>query len=198
MPVVGTIVDGETGRFRLPFVGATTGEADFVRSMKRAAEDPGVVGIVVRVSSPGGSVVASERMHRAVVQAMEHKPVVVSFGDIAASGGYYLGCAAHRIVASPLTITGSIGIFTGKVDLSGLYAKLGVTSHTEGTRPSADAHGMHRPWTPEELERAKERLRTYYDLFVSHVAAGRHMDVDKARARAGANTPPPNPGNAGS
>ncbi|MDP6945464.1 MAG: signal peptide peptidase SppA [Myxococcota bacterium] len=184
VPVVGTIVDGKSDLFKLPVQGQSTGEVDFVKAMKRAARDPEVVGIVVRVSSPGGSVVASERMHRAVVKAMGVKPVVVSFGDIAASGGYYLACAADRIVASPLTITGSIGIFTGKVDLSGLYEKIGVTSSTERTRPSADAHGTHRPWTPEEEKVARERLKAYYDIFVEHVAKGRSMEVAKAEQRA--------------
>jgi protease IV len=184
LPVVGTIIDGRSQPFQLPILGATTGDADFTAAMERALNDPDVVGIVVRVSSPGGSVVASERMHRAVVKARERKPVVVSFGDYAASGGYYLACGAQRILTTPLSITGSIGIFTGKVDLSRLYDTIGVTTQTEKTRPRADAQGSHRPWTPEEQAVAKERLKAYYDLFVGHVAEGRKMKVETAEARA--------------
>ena len=184
IPVVGTIIDGKTQAFRLPIFGATTGEADFIAHLERALQDPDVVGIVVRVSSPGGSVVASERMHRAVTKARERKPLIVSFGDFAASGGYYLASAAERIITTPLSITGSIGIFTGKVDLSGLYGKIGVTTHTEKTAPHADAQGAHRPWTEGEMKRARERLKAYYDLFVGHVAKGRKMSVEKAEERA--------------
>ncbi|MGB0588109.1 MAG: signal peptide peptidase SppA [Myxococcota bacterium] len=184
VPVVGTIVDGRSQPFKLPIFGATTGEEDFKEAIERAVNDRDVVGIVVRVSSPGGSVVASERMHRVLVKARERKPVVVSFGDFAASGGYYLACGAQRILSTPLSITGSIGIFTGKVDLSQLYDRVGVTTRTEKTTPRADAQGSHRPWTEEEQAVAKDRLKAYYDLFVGHVAEARKMKVETAEARA--------------
>lgn len=184
VPVVGSIIDGRARKFTLPYVGQTTGDLDFKDWLAAAVDAPDIVGIVVRVDSPGGSVVASDKMYRAVQKAAEKKPLVISFGDIAASGGYYLAMGGAPIIASPVTITGSIGIFTGKADLSGLYDKLGITSSTDKTHAHADQGGTHRPWTEAELKRARERLGAYYDRFVSLVAKGRGLSKEEARERA--------------
>ncbi|MGM0578263.1 MAG: signal peptide peptidase SppA [Myxococcota bacterium] len=184
VPVVGSIVDGEGSDLDLPILGTTTGDRDVTSAMDRALRDPRIVAIVIRVDSPGGSVTASERMYQAVQRAAERKPVVVSFGDVAASGGYYLAAGAPRILSTPLTITGSIGIFAGKVDLSGLHDLLGVDTWTERTAPHADAMGTHRPWTGEERRNARERLEAYYERFVSLVASGRGLDSEAAHERA--------------
>ena len=188
VPAVGSIVEGESGLpipLPIPFIGgASTGDASFTKALAKASHDSNVVGIVVRVSSPGGSALASDRMYSAVVEAAKKKPLIVSFGDVAASGGYYLAAGAPRILASPDTITGSIGIFTGKVDLSGLYQKIGLSTWTYKTAPRADMLGGHRPLTDEELQVARDRLRAYYGRFVKLVADGRNLTMVEAFARA--------------
>ncbi|MFT7581208.1 MAG: protease-4 [Myxococcota bacterium] len=182
IPVVGSIVDGSSaGALPIPILGsASTGAGTFVRAIRQASGDPNVVGIVVRVDSGGGSAIASDKMHRAVVDAAKLKPVIVSFGNIAASGGYYLAAGAPKIIATPMTVTGSIGIFSGKADISGLYTMLGVNTETIKTLPNADMMDSHRPWTEAERERAKLRLKSYYDRFVSLVAKGRSLPMETA------------------
>ncbi|MBL8788687.1 MAG: S49 family peptidase [Deltaproteobacteria bacterium] len=190
LPVTGSIVDGGSGGdlpLPIPFVGGeTTGDASFAQALEAAVRDPSVAAIVIRVVSGGGSAVASDRMNRAVLSAKQKKPVIVSFGDVAASGGYYLAAGAP-ILMTPVTITGSIGIFSGKVDLSGLFALLGLSTYTTKTNERADMMGSHRPFTDAERDAAKTTLRAYYDRFVAVVAKGRNMseaDVDKiARGR---------------
>jgi protease-4 len=184
IPVVGAIVDGEGTDLNLPFFGISTGDRDVQRAIDQAVADRDVAAIVLRVASPGGSVLASDRIHARLAKAAEKKPLVVSFGDYAASGGYYVALPGHEVLSTPLSITGSIGIYTGKLDLSALYATLGLTTWTQRTAPHADADGMHRPWTAEELERARTRLKTYYDRFVGLVAAARRMPVETAQDRA--------------
>ncbi len=180
LPVVGSIVDGSSAGdspLPIPFVGGeTTGDASFAAALSQALADPRVAAIVVRVDSGGGSAVASDRMHRALMSAKKVKPVVVSFGDIAASGGYYLAAGAP-IVATGVTITGSIGIFTGKVDLSGLYALVGLSTHTEKSNERADMMSPYRPFTDAEREHAKNTLRAYYDRFLGVVAEGRALPL---------------------
>ncbi|TNF31856.1 MAG: hypothetical protein EP329_11705 [Deltaproteobacteria bacterium] len=184
LPVVGSIVDGKSGgALPIPILGGeTTGDASFVPALQAAAADASVVGIVVRVSSGGGSAIASDKMHRALTLAAKKKPVVVSFGDIAASGGYYLAAGAPKILCTPVTITGSIGIFSGKADLSGLYGLLGLATSTERTNERADMMQSHRPWTDHERELAQVALKAYYDRFVNVVAEGRGLDLEAAYA----------------
>ena len=180
IPVVGGIVDGPSSGslpLPIPFIGGeTTGDATFIAALDQALADPDVVGIVVRVDSGGGSAVASDRMHRAVLGAKRQKPIVISFGNVAASGGYYLAAGA-TIFSTPVTITGSIGIFAGKVDLSGLYAMLGITTFTQRTNERADMMSPFRPYTDEERKVALATIKAYYDRFVGLVAEGRQMSV---------------------
>lgn len=190
LPVTGAIVDGGSAGenpLPIPFLGGeTTGDVSFAAALARAVADDDVVAIVVRVDSGGGSAVASDKMYRALKSAQKKKPVVVSFGDIAASGGYYLAAGAP-IFASPVTITGSIGIFSGKVELDGLYALLGLTTFTTKSNERADMMGPYRPFTEAEKAHARDTLRAYYHRFLGVVAEGRKMsveDVDKiARGR---------------
>ncbi len=186
IPVVGSIVDGKSaGALPIPFLGSqTTGDRTFVAALEAAARDASFVGIVVRVDSGGGSAVASDKMYRAVQRAAKDKPLVVSFGNVAASGGYYLAAGAPEILATPMTITGSIGIFAGKADLSGLYAKLGMSTHTDKTSASADMLGRHRRWTEAERAKAKATLKAYYDRFVELVSKGRQLPLAAAYAAA--------------
>ena len=116
----------------------TTGSETFVRAADQLRLDSKVKAVVLRVESPGGSVTAADAMWRSLVRLAAVKPLIVSLGDVAASGGYYVAAPGRLIFASPETITGSIGVFYGKFDLSGLYEGLGV--HKELTSGSSLGH----------------------------------------------------------
>jgi len=182
LPLVGSIVEGQSaGAVPLPILGGeTTGDRSFIQALEAAVSRSDVVGIVIRVNSGGGSAIASDKMYRAVQRAARQKPLAVSFGNAAASGGYYAAAGAPWILASPLTVTGSIGIFTGKADLSALYRMIGVATHTERTHDRADMFGSHRGWTEAERLAAQDTLRAYYERFVSVVAEGRKLELARA------------------
>jgi protease-4 len=131
--------------------------------------------VILRVSSPGGSALASEQIAREGFRLRGIKPFVISIGDVAASGGYFASAPGDVIFAEPSSITGSIGIFTGKFDLSGLLARLGVSWEVVTRGPHADMESFLRPYTDEERARIKDKLRYYYMRFVSAVARGRNL-----------------------
>jgi len=149
---------------------------DLGREIRKARLDSTYKAIVLRVNSPGGSVFDSEVIWREVKLAAEQKTVVVSFGDVAASGGYYISCAANKIVAQPNTITGSIGIF-GMIPNVGelLNDKLGITTDVVKTNANSDLLTMTRPMTNYEHTLMQRNIEQGYDTFISHVADGRHM-----------------------
>ncbi|HVJ54573.1 MAG TPA: signal peptide peptidase SppA [Aliidongia sp.] len=158
-------------------VGADT----MVRAFDEAIRDSQVKAIILRIDSPGGSSVASETIWRAVQKAREaKKPVIVSMGDTAASGGYYIAAGADKIVAEPATLTGSIGVFAGKFVLSGLWDKLGVSYDTLSFGRGADIESSLSGFTPEEKQHFTAMLDDTYKTFVAHVAEGRHLDPVKA------------------
>lgn len=147
--VDGTIVDGEN--VDIPLLGIhASGGRTVARAIERMADHPAVVAIVLRVDSPGGSVLASDQIYRAMLRARERKPVIASMGAVAASGGYYVSASAHEIWADPSTITGSIGIWFGKVDFAPLGRMLGVTLEQMGRGEHAGATSLYRPFRPEE------------------------------------------------
>jgi protease-4 len=128
------------------------------------------------VNSPGGSALASDVILREVKLARETKPVVVSMGDYAASGGYYIACAADSILANPTTLTGSIGVFGVIPDFSKmLQNKLGVTIDRVKTNTHADYISVTRPMTPYEEKVMTNSVERIYDIFVGHVSDGRNM-----------------------
>jgi protease-4 len=130
--------------------------------------------LVLRVNSPGGSAFASDVMARAIQQLRRAgKPVIVSMGDMAASGGYYIAAPGDLIFAEPSTMTGSIGIFGYKVDMRKLMGHLGVTSETQRRGAHADYLSPYRPWTDEEIKIVAEKIRHFYGLFLNTVAEGR-------------------------
>jgi len=156
---------------------------EITRAFRAAVRDSSVRAIVFRVDSPGGSAVASETIWREVVFARERgKPVVVSMGDVAGSGGYYVAAAADKIVAEPATLTGSIGVLAGKLVVADLLKKAGVS--TDSAQVGANA-AMFSP-TVEFSARAHSRLEAFLDEiykgFKDHVAAGRHMTQDEVEA----------------
>jgi len=156
---------------------------EITRAFRAAVRDSSVRAIVFRVDSPGGSAVASETIWHEVVFARERgKPVVVSMGDVAGSGGYYVAAAADKIVAEPATLTGSIGVLAGKLVVADLLKKAGVS--TDSAQVGANA-AMFSP-TVEFSARAHSRLEAFLDEiykgFKDHVAAGRHMTQDEVEA----------------
>ena len=165
-------------------VGATGIDADELSAeIRKVRQDSSYKAIVLRVNSPGGSAFESDVIWREVKLAASQKVVVASFGDVAASGGYYISCAANKIVADPNTITGSIGIF-GIIPNAGelLNDKLGITHDVVQTNKHSDLIPMTRAMTTYEKELLQKYIEDGYNLFVSHVADGRAMDtasVDK-------------------
>ncbi|EPQ73606.1 signal peptide peptidase SppA [Mycobacterium marinum] len=186
--VEGPIVNGRGGPQGLPLGPSSAGGDTIASALREAAADDEVSAIVLRVDSPGGSVTASETIWREVQRARDRgKPVVASMGSIAASGGYYVSMGADAIVANPGTITGSIGVITGKLVVRDLKDRLGVGSETLRTNANADAWSIDAPFTDEQRARREAEADMFYTDFVERVARGRNLrteDVDAvARGR---------------
>jgi protease IV len=175
----GTIVNGRGGRQLFPLGTSTAGGDTIAAALREAAADDSVSAIVLRVDSPGGSVSASETIWREVSRARERgKPVVVSMGSVAASGGYYVAAGADAIVANPGTITGSIGVITGKLVVRDLKDRLGVASDTVRTNANADAWSVDVPFTPQQRAHREAEADLFYTDFVERVADGRKLTTD--------------------
>jgi protease-4 len=170
--VVGDIVGGRS--MTSPFGGAFAGSDTIAAALRRAREDDSVRAVLLRVDSPGGSGTASEVIWREVQLVRKKKPVVVSMGDVAASGGYYVAMGADAIVAQPSTITGSIGVFAGKFSLRGLYDKLGIGKVLLSRGRHAEILSDYRPWNEEERARVRALMVAFYHQFVTKAAEGRH------------------------
>lgn len=166
----GEIVDaGSTVDSYNKIVGTTV-----VKDLRKLKEDDQVKAVVLRVNSPGGSAFASEQIWHAVKALREEKPVIVSMGDYAASGGYYLSCAADTIVAEPMTLTGSIGIFGMVPNMKGLADKVGLSYDVAKTNKFADLGNVMRPLNDEEKALMQMMVNQGYDTFLSRCAEGRH------------------------
>ena len=165
----GAIVEGE-GRQ------GEVGGADFARELRRLRQDSGVKAIVVRVNSPGGSATASEHIQREIRLAQETKPVVVSMGSYAASGGYWISAYSDRIFAEPTTITGSIGVVGIHFDIQKLANDLGFTWDGVKTGRYADVFTISRPKTAEEMALFQRMVDWIYGEFIRKVSEGRHLD----------------------
>jgi len=174
VPVHGPIMSGAAG------LGASGADPDRIAACLRLARrDRFAVGVVLHVNSPGGSALASDLIHREVARLKEKKPVVACFGDVAASGGYYVGAAAHAIVAHPVTITGSIGVVTAKVVAKGLLDKVGIRTEVLRTAPHADMFSVARELSDDEEAILQRETRGFYEAFVRVVAAGRGRAFDE-------------------
>lgn len=159
------------------------GADDVVRAFRAAVRDPKVRAILFRIDSPGGSVTASETIWRAVEQAGKAgKPVIVSMGNVAGSGGYYIAAPAAKIVAEPATLTGSIGVLAGKLVVSGLLKKIGVTTDSAQFGANAGMGSVTSPFSPFAQSRLQALLDATYKGFKDHVAAGRHMSPEAVEA----------------
>src|SRR5690606_11224727 len=129
--------------------------------------------VVVRIDSPGGSAIASEVIWREMQLTRDVKPLIVSIGDVAASGGYYIAAPAHTIVSQPGTLTGSICPVAGKFVLDGTMEQLGIGTAAVSDGEFAEIYSPFRPFTDAERERVLAHMRATYDLFVERVATGR-------------------------
>jgi protease IV len=167
----GNILPGEGGE-------RTIG-SNVAKAMREARLDTTVKAIVLRINSGGGSALVSDVILREVKLAAESKPVIASMGDVAASGGYYIACAADLIMVSPNTITGSIGVFGMIPNMQNFFNnKLGITFDNVKTNELADLPSVSRPLSTKEREIIQESIEQVYETFIGHVAEGRKMPVD--------------------
>jgi protease-4 len=181
--VAGPIVSGRGGPGLSPFGRGSAGGDTIAAALREAGADDDVKAVVLRVDSPGGSVNASETIWREVGRIRAAgKPVVASMGSVAASGGYYIAMAADVIVANPATITGSIGVLTGKLVARDLKHRLGVGSDVVRTNANADAWSVNSPFTDAQHELVVAETDLFYDDFVSRVAEARGMSVEAVDA----------------
>lgn len=152
---------------------------EVIKDLRKLKEDKDVKAVVLRVNSPGGSAFGSEQIWEAVCQLKKEKPVIVSMGDYAASGGYYISCAADTIVAEPTTLTGSIGIFGLIPNAKGLTDKLGLSFDVVKTHKFADFGNIMRGMNTDEQTLLQMYINQGYDLFVSRCAEGRKMSKNE-------------------
>ncbi|MGH7282759.1 MAG: signal peptide peptidase SppA, partial [Polyangiaceae bacterium] len=172
--VEGDMIDGRSQH--IPLIDERlVGSYSMAEKIKEMREDPLIRAVVLRIESPGGSSMAADVMWRELELLAKKKPLIVSMGTVAASGGYYIASPAKTIFAEPLTITGSIGIFYGKADVSGLLQKIGINVETYKTAPRADAESFFRPFTDEERVALGVKIHQFYDVFLDRVSRGRHM-----------------------
>ena len=158
------------------------GEGSINRSLKEAREDENIKAIVLRVDSPGGSALTSELIWREIELTKKSKPVVVSMGNLAASGGYYISCGANAIFAEPTTITGSIGVFGMLPNFSQLANKMGINAEQVNTHKNASGYSPFEPITDEYKSIALEGVERTYKTFVNRVANGRKMKFENVDA----------------
>lgn len=175
----GDIKSGNSGEYSI-------GSDRISEAIRKARLNKNVKAIVLRINSPGGSALASEVIWREVALAREEKPVIASFGDYAASGGYYIGCFADTIVAQPTTVTGSIGVFglffTGEELMND---KLGINIETVNTNKYSDLGTFDRSLTSGERRMLMKQVNDIYETFLERVSTGRHMPVDRVDQLAG-------------
>ncbi len=177
--LAGPIVSGR-GRQMSPLGSPSAGGDTIAAALREAVADEDVAAIVLRVESPGGSVTGSETVWREVVRARAAgKPVVASMGAVAASGGYYVSMSANEIVANPGTITGSIGVVTGKLVAAELKGRLGVGSDGVRTNSNADAWSVNAPFTDEQHALVEAEADLFYSDFIQRVADGRGLSVEE-------------------
>ncbi len=179
--VDGDIVDGKSRS--IPLLGQKlVGSETLVAAISAARANPAVGAIILRIDTPGGSALASELISREVFATRGTKPILCSLSDVAASGGYFIAAGCELIFAQPMTVTGSIGIFYGKFDVSGLAAKLGITTASYKRGQRADVESYFRAYTEDERVMLLDKLRYMYGRFIGAVAEGRGMKKEEVDA----------------
>ena len=174
----GSIMPGKS--HESPSDGRVMGSESVIADLREARTRRSVRAVVLRVDSPGGSGQASDDIWREVARCRREKPVIVSMGDYAASGGYYIAAGATDIVAQPATLTGSIGVFAGKFNIRGLLAKLGLSVDTVARGKHSQMLSPFSDFSEEEQAVFRRHLEEFYALFLRRVSAGRHMTVEAA------------------
>ena len=177
---VGAITSGRSGND--PVNGAVMGSDSFVEYIRRIRGDSSIRAIILRVDSPGGSSTASDVIWRELMitkRGENPRPIIVSMSDLAASGGYYIAMAGDVIVAQPGTLTGSIGIYSGKYVTGGSFEKLGANIEATSTGRHAEIYSPERRFTPEERAKVMESMQAFYDQFVEKVAEARQTTPEK-------------------
>jgi len=162
-----------------PNTGFIMGSDSVAADLRRAREDASIKAIVFRVDSPGGSAVASDIIGREVRLAAKEKPVVVSMSDVAGSGGYWIAMSATKIVADGDTLTGSIGVVLGKLNVSGLYDMVGLSTDHVQTSDNASIFSDQQNFTPEQSQKIQSMMQGLYQQFCKGVADGRHLTVER-------------------
>jgi protease-4 len=186
IPAQGAIAMESGGAFES---GGITAKA-LTKTLRRLKKDESVKAVVLRIDSPGGSALASDLLWHELRELKKVKPLVVSVGGMAASGGYYMACAADRIIAEPTSIVGSIGVFGGKIVLSSALEEVGV--HTEtfpaspepGAAARAAAQSPFSAWDDATRERIRAEMQSVYDLFITRVSDSRKMPREKVEEHA--------------
>ena len=163
-------------------MGTSMSAVKTVETLEALRKDDRVKAVVLRVDSPGGSVQAAEEMWRSARRLADRKPLIVSMGDVAASGGYYVATAAHRILALPTTVTGSIGIFLIRPNAEELYERLEIGRDVQKSREHADRGSLSRAWTPAVKVKVQTALEHYYRKFIERVALARGLEFERADA----------------
>lgn len=149
------------------------------KNLKKAYKDKSVKGVLLRINSPGGTVAMSQELYGLVMELRKKKPVVVSMGDVAASGGYYIAAAADRIVAYPGTLTGSIGVIFNSVEASSLTSKIGIKSQVIKSGKFKDIGSMYRPMSTDEKGLLTDIINDSYAQFIDAIEKGRIQRDDK-------------------
>ncbi len=160
-----------------PMDGRVLGSETLIQALRDARTHKSVKAIVLRIDSPGGSAQASDDLWREVVRCRDTKPVIVTMSDVAASGGYYIAVAGDVLLAEPSTLTGSVGIYGGKLNIAGLYRKLGLSVETLDRGRHASMLSAFRDFTPEERRLYERHQREFYQGFLERVAKGRGLTV---------------------
>jgi len=180
---VGTIVSGRSGFDATD--GNVVGSDSIVEDIRRIRDDRSIRGIVLRIDSPGGSSVASDVILRELQLTKDDdpsRPLVVSMSDLAASGGYYIALAGDEIVAQPGTLTGSIGIYSGKIAYGGTLEKVGVTNQTVSNGANADIYSPFAPFSPAQRDKVRAFMRDFYTGFLDKAAESRHKTREEVDA----------------
>jgi protease IV len=180
----GAIIDGDSSSGGLFGGEASVGSRTIRNALEDIASQGNIKGVVVRIDSPGGSATASEVIWQGIRRVAATKPVWVSVGSMAASGGYYCAVAGDKIYVNPSSIVGSIGVVGGKLSLGGLYEKLKVNVVEHGRGPRAGLFRSTNPWTPDEVALVRAKMQETYDLFTKRVSAGRSR-IDLAKTAEG-------------
>ncbi|MGQ9463125.1 MAG: signal peptide peptidase SppA [Candidatus Fervidibacter sp.] len=180
VPIEGILDSGESQSTLLIEV---TGARTISQLLRKSARDPRIKALVVYIDSPGGSAAAAQEIFQAIKRFKERsgKPIIAAMGDVAASGGYYVACAADKIYALPSTLTGSIGVIWQSVNVERLLSNLGVKPETVKAGRFKDTGSLFRNMTPQERVLLQQMLNDVHEQFITDVARGRKLPIDKVR-----------------